>query len=69
MWHPHAGGRYIGTASINILRDPDTGWVNAGTYRNQVFSRDRVGVYISPGKHGRLIRDKYFDARRARARS
>jgi UbiD family decarboxylase len=62
IWHPRAGGRYIGTASINIVRDPDTGWVNAGTYRNQVLGRDRVGVYISPGKHGRLIRDRYFAA-------
>src|SRR3954467_2922947 len=39
IWHPGAGGRYIGTASINIVRDPDTGWVNAGTYRNQVLGR------------------------------
>lgn len=60
IWHPSDGGRYIGTASLNILRDPDSGWVNVGTYRNQVFDRDAMGVYISPGKHGRLIRDSYF---------
>jgi 4-hydroxy-3-polyprenylbenzoate decarboxylase len=61
IWHPKAGGRYIGTASLNILRDPDTGWVNVGTYRNQVFDRNHLGVYISPGKHGRMIREKYFE--------
>ncbi len=61
VWHPRAGGRYIGTASINILRDPDSDWVNAGTYRNQVFDRNHLGVYISPGKHGRIIRERYFD--------
>jgi UbiD family decarboxylase len=60
-WHPKAGGPYIGTASINIMRDPDSDWVNAGTYRNQVFDRNHLGVYISPGKHGRMIREKYFD--------
>lgn len=60
IWHPKAGGRYIGTASLNILRDPDSSWVNLGTYRNQVLSRDRLGLWISPGKHGRMIREKYF---------
>jgi 4-hydroxy-3-polyprenylbenzoate decarboxylase len=45
---------------MNVVRDPDTGWVNVGTYRNQVFGRDSLGVYMSPGKHGKLIREKYF---------
>lgn len=61
VWHPKDGGRFIGTASINIMRDPDSGWVNLGTYRNQVFNANQMGVWISPGKHGRLIREKYFD--------
>ena len=60
VWHPKDGGRYIGTASLNVLRDPDTGWVNVGTYRNQVFGPRELGVYISPGKHGKLIREAYF---------
>jgi len=53
VWHPKDGGRYIGTASMNILKDPESDWVNVGTYRNQIFSRDTMGIYISPGKHGR----------------
>ncbi len=61
LWHPKDGGRFIGTASLNILRDPDSDWVNVGTYRNQIFDRDRLGIWISPGKHGRLIREKYFE--------
>lgn len=61
MWHPLDGGRFIGTASMNIIPDPDSDWVNFGTYRNQIFERDQMGVYISPGKHGKLIRQKYFD--------
>lgn len=60
IWHPQDGGRYIGTASMNILKDPDSPWVNVGTYRNQIFGRDELGIYISPGKHGRLIRDAYL---------
>ena len=61
MWHPKDGGRFIGTASMNIMRDPDSDWVNVGTYRNQIHSRDSMGIYISPGKHGLLIRNKYFE--------
>jgi 4-hydroxy-3-polyprenylbenzoate decarboxylase len=60
IWHPQDGGRFIGTASMNILKDPDSDWVNIGTYRNQIFARDEMGIYISPGKHGRLIRDAYL---------
>ena len=61
MWHPKDGGRFIGTASVNIMRDPDSKWVNLGTYRNQILQRDKLGIWISPGKHGRLIREKYFE--------
>lgn len=61
IWHEQDGGRYIGTASADITRDPDEGWVNLGTYRVMVHDKNRVGFYISPGKHGRLHRQKYFD--------
>jgi len=59
MWHEQDGGRYIGTGSYNITRDPDTGWINIGTYRVMIQSKNEVGFYISPGKHGRIHRDKY----------
>jgi 3-octaprenyl-4-hydroxybenzoate carboxy-lyase Rift-related domain len=61
IWHPRDGGRFISTASLNILRDPDSDWVNVGTYRNQIFERDAMGMYISPGKHGLLMRQRYLD--------
>jgi 4-hydroxy-3-polyprenylbenzoate decarboxylase len=60
LWNPDDGGRYIGTGCFNITRDPDTGWINCGTYRAMIHDATRVGLYISPGKHGRLHRDKYF---------
>ncbi|MEE2662110.1 MAG: UbiD family decarboxylase [Pseudomonadota bacterium] len=59
MWHEDDGGRYIGTGSYNVTRDPDTGWINIGTYRVMVQSKNEVGFYISPGKHGRIHRDKF----------
>jgi 4-hydroxy-3-polyprenylbenzoate decarboxylase len=58
-WHEEDGGRYIGTGSYNITRDPDDGWVNCGTYRVMIHNEKQVGFYISPGKHGRIMRDKY----------
>ena len=33
---PSDGGRYIGTGSFNVTRDPDEGWINCGTYRVMV---------------------------------
>jgi UbiD family decarboxylase len=59
-WHERDGGRYIGTGSYDITQDPDEGWVNLGTYRVMVHDEKSVGFYISPGKHGRIHRDKYM---------
>jgi 4-hydroxy-3-polyprenylbenzoate decarboxylase len=60
-WHEQDGGRYIGTAHIVITRDIDESWVNLGCYRVMVHDHDTLGLYISPGKQGRIIRQKYFD--------
>jgi 4-hydroxy-3-polyprenylbenzoate decarboxylase len=61
LWHELDGGRYIGTGVGVVTRDPDTGVANIGTYRVQLHDRQTVGFYISPGKHGRMHRDKYFE--------
>ena len=61
FWHPDDGGHYIGTGSYDVTVDPDTGWMNVGTYRVMVHDEKTVGYYISPGKHGRVHRDKYLD--------
>jgi 4-hydroxy-3-polyprenylbenzoate decarboxylase len=58
-WHEPDGGRYIGTGSFNVSRDPDEGWINCGTYRVMIHDATTAGFYISPGKHGRQMRDKY----------
>ncbi len=43
-----------------IMEDPDEKWTNVGTYRVCIHDRDTLGIWISPGKHGRLIREKYW---------
>lgn len=60
QWHPGDGGRYIGTGCGVVQRDPDSDWVNMGTYRVMIHDERHVGLYISPGKHGRVMRDGYF---------
>src|ERR1700736_5481724 len=60
-WHELDGGPYIGTACSQVNRDPDTGWVNVGTYRNQLLGKNILGTYIASGHHGDIIRRKYWD--------
>jgi len=60
-WHEHDGGRYIGTANLVITRDPEDDWVNVGTYRVMLQDERHLGCNISPGKHGRIQRQKHFD--------
>ncbi|MBI4331313.1 MAG: UbiD family decarboxylase [Chloroflexi bacterium] len=59
-WHELDGGRYIGTADMIIQKDPDTGWVNLGTYRVQVMDKNTVTLSIVPGHHGAEIARKYW---------
>lgn len=60
LWHPGDGGRYIGTGCVNVQADPDTGWVNLGTYRSMVHDRRTVTTYVAPGHHGAAIMRKYW---------
>jgi len=61
-WHDLDGGRYIGTGCAVITSDPNTGQVNLGTYRIMVHDEKTAGLYISPGKHGRIHCEKYYAA-------
>jgi 4-hydroxy-3-polyprenylbenzoate decarboxylase len=57
---PGDGGRYIGTGDITFTRDPDSGRINVGVYRQMLHGPTRVGLYCSPGKHGRLDREAWW---------
>jgi UbiD family decarboxylase len=64
-WHEHDGGRYIGTGDMVVTKDPDSGWINVGTYRSCVVAQDRVTLWIIEHKHGKQIARKYWQAGRA----
>ncbi|MQA66993.1 MAG: UbiD family decarboxylase [Alphaproteobacteria bacterium] len=51
---PLDGGNYAGTCDAVITRDPDSGYLNVGTYRMMVQDRNHAGLYLSPGKDARL---------------
>jgi 4-hydroxy-3-polyprenylbenzoate decarboxylase len=57
---PGDGGRYLGTGDITFTRDPQSGRLNAGVYRQMLHGPRRVGLYTSPGKHGGLDRDAWW---------
>ncbi len=59
-WHSGDGGNYIGTGDLVIIRDPETGWINFGTYRACVKDRDRLSLWIIAHKRGRIIAEKYW---------
>ena len=51
---PRDGGRYAGTGDAVITSDPDSGYLNVGTYRMMLQGKSTVGLYLSPGKDARL---------------
>src|SRR5574341_759635 len=51
---PLDGGRYAGTADCVITRDPDSGYLNVGTYRMMLQGKKECVLYLSPGKDARL---------------
>ena len=59
-WHEKDGGRYLGTGTYSITRDPEESWLNAGAYRAQVHDKKTVGIVMAAGHHGRIHRDKSF---------
>lgn len=58
-FYPGDGGRYIGTAHYLVCKDPDSGWINLGTYRMQLQGRNAVTVMIARGKDAEIIYKKY----------
>lgn len=58
-YYPMDGGRYFGTAHFFVTKDPETGWVNLGTYRAQLLEKDKLGTQFIKGKHSDLMLKKY----------
>jgi 4-hydroxy-3-polyprenylbenzoate decarboxylase len=59
-WHEDDGGDYVGTECLIITKDIESDWVNVGTYRVMVHDDKTLGIFIEPGKHGDMIRRKWW---------
>lgn len=46
LWHHMDGGPEIGTLHGVVSMDPETGWINVGNYRNQIFDSKTMGCYV-----------------------
>ena len=61
QWHEKDGGRFLGTGCVLVVRDPETGVVNLGTYRTQLQGAREITALPLPGKDAWKIRQKYYD--------
>lgn len=61
MIHAGDGGRYLGTWCIVVSKDPDTGWVNWGTYRFMIHNTQYLsGWPFAPSHLGTMLREKFL---------
>jgi len=60
VWHELDGGPYIGTGLAVILKDPDEGWVNLGSYRLLRHDRATTGLFCEPENDGMHIIEKFW---------
>lgn len=58
-WHQRDGGPYICATSC-VTRDPESGYINVGSYRFMLLGKDKIVAHIGSGHHGDVIRKKYW---------
>lgn len=58
-WHQRDGGPYICATSV-VTRDPETGYINVGSYRFMLVNKNTIVAHIGSGHHGDVIRKKYW---------
>ena len=56
---PMDGGRFFGTAHFVVTKDPESDWVNVGTYRLQLLDKNILGTQFIKGKHSDIMLKKY----------
>ena len=56
---PKDGGRFFGTAHFVVTKDPETDWINLGTYRLQLLEKNILGTQFIKGKHSDIMLKKY----------
>jgi 2,5-furandicarboxylate decarboxylase 1 len=57
------GGKYF-TIAYLVLRDPETGVINAGVYRHEIKGRDTFACMFNPAHHGGYIYRRYKELKK-----
>src|SRR3990167_2357585 len=55
VWHNELDSGYYIDSGVSLLKDPDSGKVNAGMYRHEVQGSSELGFMSHPGHHGSYI--------------
>jgi 4-hydroxy-3-polyprenylbenzoate decarboxylase len=58
-WHQRDGGPYI-CATSSVTRDPESAYINIGSYRFMLLGKNKIVAHIGSGHHGDVIRKKYW---------
>src|SRR4029434_129105 len=45
---------------ISVTRDPESGYINVGSYRYMLLGKNTMVAHIGSGHHGDVIRKKYW---------
>jgi UbiD family decarboxylase len=64
-FHELDRSRFFGTSHAVIQKDPDTGYVNLGTYRIMVVDRNHLALHATLGMHGNIIQERYLAQKKA----
>ena len=63
--HEGDGGRYLATWDIVVSKEPDSGWMNWGTYRFMIHNTQYLAGWPIPTSHcGTMLREKYVPSRK-----
>ncbi len=55
VWHNELDSGYYVDAGVALLKDPDTGKINAGIYRHEVQNNRELGFMSNPAHHGSYV--------------
>jgi UbiD family decarboxylase len=50
-WHYLDAGPYLGTFHAVFTKDPETGWINFGAYRNMILDKRNLGCLVPGYRH------------------
>ncbi|MFQ5859691.1 MAG: UbiD family decarboxylase [Anaerolineae bacterium] len=55
VWHNELDSGHFIDAGPAIVKDPDTGRLNAGIYRHELQAKDEIGFMSNPAHHGSYV--------------